>query len=255
MARSAIPFREAGGMKGAIMAGLLGTLGLILGSCGDKRSPDQAAQTNPPPKPPNCPETPELQNVTLTDGTVADVRIITNGEITFYVPRDWFREIHDRPSIKMEPFRQHLDPYLDYEECPGIVHRWVSKAADGKYGFSLGTPTIDRIRNRAAPNFSLASLLDEVSFGHPLPMSLNAHGLNVDQILNLEDTNPLSVPLARVVIVPDQLVARYRWSRDYPIDSEAWVSTRSAVLGLADWLMTPPNKRDNARVFTLGNRL
>jgi hypothetical protein len=234
------------------MAGLLAALAQMLVGCGAKRPSAQTVQTSSPPKPPNCPDSPELKNVTLADGTIVDVRIITNGKITFYVPRNWYNPIFDRPSIKMEPLREHVDPYLDYDECPGTVHRWVSKAADGEYGFTFITPAIDRIRNRAAPNFSSDSLVEQVSFGHPLPVSLNAHELGVDQILNLEDTNPLSVPLARVIIVPGQLVARYRWSRDHPIRSETWVSTRKAVLDFADWLMTPPNKRDNARVFVLG---
>jgi hypothetical protein len=80
-------------MRGAIMAGLLAALAQMLVGCGGKRPATQTAQTNPPPKPPNCPDTAELRNVTLADGTIVDVRIITNGEITFYVPGDWYHEV------------------------------------------------------------------------------------------------------------------------------------------------------------------
>src|SRR6476661_2574220 len=77
-----------------IAIGVCGGLSLAflcsLSGC-DPPKKQQASVRKPPPRPPNCPHSPELKNITLSDGRIADVRIFDDEGQVIYVPFSWYR--------------------------------------------------------------------------------------------------------------------------------------------------------------------
>ena len=138
---------------------IMSLIGLIagLGGCQPNDKPPMTVKENPPPKPPNCPDLPELANLRLKDGRVANVRIFQDGDEKFYIPYSWFEWEAHRYSPQTNVIREFNDNYrsllgseretffklqkevavkaywdekpfgrykpdLDQIECPGVVH-------------------------------------------------------------------------------------------------------------------------------------
>ena len=153
-------------MNGLLRMGIFATL-LIFAGCGQRGTYDEWAgdrkTENLPPKPPNCSLLPELSNVTRADGSIIDVRIIQIDEVKLYVPRKWNRwtdgDAFDRRYPTTGSSLGLFDPDIHATECPGVVHKWVSKRAM----FDLGWRFILRRSNDdpiIKPNFSLESKVD-----------------------------------------------------------------------------------------------
>lgn len=216
---------------------------------GDRRT------ANPPPKPPQCPELPELANVTKPDGTIIDVRIIQIDDVKFYVPANWNRwpdTLENLPATSDTALGRY-DPDINAVECPGVVHRFVSKRAH----LSIGWDFVVRRANAEPwikPNFTLETKIDSVSIGRPRAVtdpSLKNERTFKDGIIDWPSD---SSPAATIVVVPDHLTATYPWSKDKPVGSPEWEAARDDVIDLVNWLRTPPIRRENDRVFKLGVR-
>ena len=210
----------------------------------------------PPPKPPHCPQSAELKNITLADGSIADVRIFHDGEQVFYVPFYWYRWQLAHYNLN-EPYQSPpgmYDPDVSDSECPGVIHR-------GNFAYSK--PMADFARGNIPPNFAPDSALDQVTFFKAAPGSpYVTKGVP-------EDLQPLGIRYEAFIRVGNRHYARYpiyvegpgRWTgpewddfRAKVMASADWGNKRDAVRELFTWLQTPPRARDNSRIFQLGRR-
>lgn len=253
MAWSDIPLccgGEDGGVRGLIVAvSLVGLLGSLLG-CGPQRKPELKEIV--PPKPPHCPDLPEVVNVTLAGGKLADVRILQVDDIKFYVPAAWL-QLTDSPRRSLPTDVSSLglyDPDVHKTECPGVAHKYVSQQM-----FDLGWRFVVRRSNAEPwilPNFTLETKIDGLSIVRPQAVTnpeLMTSNTFEEKIF---DWPTSTTPSARIVVVPNHLVAVYRWSKDNPVGSPEWKIARQSVLDFVIWLRTPPKDRDNDRIFELG---
>ena len=243
------------------MALSLAGLFASLTGCPKSVEQERAVAANPPPKPPNCPDLPELANLRLKDGSLADVRIFRDGDETFYVPFSWFQhwlKLHGHTPKRRNP---NFRPDVEMIECPGVVHA-------GQFNFA--TPAVPltkrfEITGLVPPNFSTDSEIEKIMFRH----------------IDLRDSNPefentnliLSNGFATVrVRMSKGIVATYKF---FPLNEElrasprgggptweAYVSAamasekfntwRGSVGEFYAWLKTPPKDRYNDRIFKLG---
>ena len=241
--------------------GIMATLMSLVG-CGQSSTYDPWAgdrkTANPPPNPPNCPHSAELANLTRDDGSIIDVRIIQIDDVKLYVPRLWMGRLNYEEDVRFYtkipsaggPFGRY-DPDLSDIECPGLVHKWVSKRAM----FDLYFDFVVR-RSNAEPwiksNFTLKTKVDQLSIrrlrGVDDPKYRTEHMWDEGIIDWPTDTSTS----AYIVLVPNRLVGVYRWPKSKPLGSTEWAKARADVIDLVIWLRTPPNKRDNDRIFNLG---
>ena len=247
----------------SIMTGVLALIG-----CSKERD-EQSAQhvRNTPPTPPNCPELPELGNITLKDGSLAHVRIIRDGDATFYVPFDWF-EWEARVSGKPEEYWKGLQSGvvgkydIEPNECPGVVH-------EREFGYATPLISIDGAETGRGipPGFSADSEINTVTFGRIYP-DRPGFKKKIDENRIDEDIEPFGVGYEAFIRVDQNHYARYRihsvgnaarWAgpewerfRSSILNSESWKLKRNSVQALYDWLKTPPRDRDNRRAFRLG---
>lgn len=240
--------------------GIIATL-MSLAGCGQSSSYDPWAGdrkvANPPPKPPSCPHLSELANVTRSDGSIIDVRIIQIDDIKLYVPRNWLDrdlEFGHKFASKHPTTGSILgvyEPDLNNMECPGVVHRFVSK----RRMFDLYFDFVVRRGNADSwilPNFTLRTKVDQLSIrrlrGVGDPKYRTEHMWDEGIIDWPTDTSTS----AYVVLFPKHLVGVYRWPKSKPVGSTEWAKARTDVIDLVGWLRIPPNKRDNGRIFNLG---
>ncbi len=218
----------------------MGLMASLLALLGCDRTPvyeDTRHLENPPPKPPNCPELPELKNVTLKDGSIADVRIVQFRETKLYVPtvlmQDHFVDKlrrRDGKFIYEHDLQKHI-PDIHSDECPGLVHipNQISRTGQG-VGVRLYAP-FGRIDN----------LDTGIGFGLTNP----------NQILKDNSQNFMSY--SRVYLrYSDDVGLNFAIPGNDVMNTENWIIYRESALAFARWLATPPRKRDNDRIFILG---
>jgi hypothetical protein len=135
-------------------------------------------------------------------------------------------------------------------ECPGVVHKFVSK----RNFFDLYFRFVVRRANAEPwilPNFSLETKVDNLSirrlwgFNDP---KYATPGMFEEKIFD----SPPASSSAYIFVVPKQLVAIYPWPKTKPVGSREWNRARADVINLVAWLRTSPTKRDNDRIFKLG---
>ena len=126
---------KAKGMKQRLAKAIFCILAICVASSCErvnyvKQIEDEAAKLrNPPPKPPNCNDLPELADITLRDGSIAPVRIFRFHQTKLYIPDNWLDLEERLRNYKGEaeppgPYRVgHFDPDLELIECPGVVHK------------------------------------------------------------------------------------------------------------------------------------
>jgi hypothetical protein len=289
MARSDIPFEwmEGCGMRRLVMAmGIFAALASLT-ACKKVFVDDTSALQNPPPKPPNCPNLPELQNVTLKNGTIADVRIIRDGDDTFYIPFSWFeweanqkshpakywKELKDSPTLQIAADRKDIrsSTITGYDieriECPGVVHEREFQ--------SYKTPFV-KIRiydgeRSIPPNFSVDSEIEQVTFYKIYP-ERPGYKQKIEEGRIDEDIETSGVGYEAYVRVGERHLARYpiygvdkllgvdSWGvgaereafRKRVMALESWRLKRDSVKEFFNWLKIPPKDRDNNRIFKLG---
>jgi hypothetical protein len=239
--------------------GLLGAFLSLLG-CSGKSSYDPWAgdrkTLNPPPAPPNCPQLPELANLKLQDGRIVDVRIIQVETIKLYVPHTWLPDLDfNYKYLRARPSPGSIlgvyDPDLHDVECPGIVHKFVSRRKFFDLGFSFVVRGPNG-KSSILPNFSLDTKIDNLSIrrlrGFDDPKYATPH-MNEDAIVDWPTRDSTS---AYINLAPRGFVGIYPWPKRKPVGSAEWIKARTDVVALFDWLRTPPNRRHNDRIFKLG---
>lgn len=253
-------------MKGVVAMGILAVL---LGGCG-KAIPteDTSALEDPPPKPPNCMNLPELKNLTLEDKTIADVIIINIGDTILYVPREW-RPLSDIQAEKDEGIRLARKPIVSkyllnykrlpkneynydyhYDECKGIVH--VRRAVTFKFG--------DKVRRKFARNIDHGSDMSSLSVAVPDSLDFFADLSDKEEYLKYwsgVNRNSYShyvrfnndVYLVRNFFLPQTYGGPFVEATD-----EQRIESRDVMLALMNWVKTPPKDRNNDEVFLMGTR-
>lgn len=103
------------------------------------------------------------------DGSIIDVRIIQIDDVKLYAPKVWMGRFHydrdvrfySKVSSPSGPFGR-FDPDLSDVECPGVVHKWVSR----REIFDLYFNFVVRRSNAEPwikPNFTLETKVDQLS--------------------------------------------------------------------------------------------
>ncbi|MEO9168310.1 MAG: hypothetical protein ABI230_07905 [Aestuariivirga sp.] len=250
-------------------------LGLFIWSISSpvKITPPVVVKANPPPRPPNCPDFPELANLKLKDGSMADVRIIQDGDEKFYIPFNWYtarlkwHQVNGSQKIEdyLALFKGDWNPDISADECPGVLHV-------GKFNYSTPeTPTYNITdKYRTVPNFSPESKFDKISFFQTGPNKTYKSSGGV-----LSDDDIRNYVFASVTIFS---LGNGHWAEceHFPWDeafkngpamnvgpiweayraramaSEEYKNWRQSVHDVYEWLQTPPKDRDNERIFILG---
>ncbi|MEO5599017.1 MAG: hypothetical protein ABIQ66_10405 [Novosphingobium sp.] len=250
----------------------MGLIGMLAGC--QQKAPEAVARGNPPPKPPNCPHLPELANLRLKDGRIADVRIFRDGDETFYIPFSWFDFEAKRNNAgrddPIEDYWNHFKgtgyvPDVHQVECPGVVHVGA---------FSYSTPLIMRRANASdapPPNFSLQSEITQITFDHIYREGFYPLNRNGRKLVK-EDIYPYVYSANVMIMVSSDHIANYQnfpYDDEYnksprdagpiwesykvrAIGSQKWQLWRESVTDLYLWLKTWPKDRDNDRIFELG---
>ena len=192
---------------------------------------------NPPPKPPSCPDLPELKNIALKDGSIADVRIVQFRETKLYLPGDMmaghFLDKIYRPGgfvYKTDLQRFHVD--IHSNECPGIVHV-INELAPVIAGF--GVPIGRQLRD--AEDLTTGVSFALISPNSTVKESSRREGMKTSDAY---------------IRFSDDVQVHYVLPTDYTMGSRGWAAYRESAMDLTRWLTTPPRNRDNDRIFALG---
>ncbi len=227
------------GLKGIVMAmTLVGFLGSLIG-CQKAPVDDTSALENPPPKPPNCPDLPELKNVTLKDGSIADVRIVQFRDTKLYLPTKWMgRNFIDKAPRNDAGFieKEYLggvNPDIHSLECPGTMHRLAGEEAHAKGMYpGIGLEMTDARRKILidSPDFATIGFASNAEIKNSHALWLSQHG--------------------KMIEFNQDVVIRLRRTGLAGIDQGMRYESQS-ILDFTTWLATPPARRDNERQFVL----
>ena len=238
------------GKAGIAFGALLAAAALAGCKPGKSEDKDWSFLNHPPPTPPNCPDSAELKNITLKDGTIADVRIVDFRTVKLYIPKDMILEYvdHDISSFDIDqklpgqkshyfisPHKPRLlnqyYPDIYSNECPGVVHRIIM---DSKYPFNpiilnmVGGGVEHSAKNIESSENEQVALLPKMT---PSPAE-------IDVLLGFFKVH---------ILWRDQIWILTAVQND---SMGAWNDNRS-LKDLVSWLATPPSRRDNDRRFTI----
>jgi hypothetical protein len=190
-----------------------------------------------------CVETPELQNLILPDGSLADVKILQFGEARLYMPTRWI-------EMRLDPRWGSPDMFIPAfweKPCPGVVHFYNPdfKTQDGKPGAGPFTLFADRNEDafpapslRQSPDTDMVFILPNLSTPS---VRLKRHYISYDRLLKLN-----VVPGLIVYVFGNTPLSSPLPYGNFPKGTRA-----PAIEDLIRWLARPPNRRDNKRSFIL----
>ena len=238
----------------------LAVVGLIIKAANPPKPVRIYTATSSPPKPPDCPSSPELPNLALSDGSIADVRIVGDGGFKLYIPFGWLK--FGRPIRKSGLQSITTDPELGAIECPGVIHESVPiGVGDRDWGVAYVTPFF------LAENGALQiALKNNEIFGS---IRIDPYGQKAqDYIVFSLDHD------AAIIRINDKYWAYYyipRLARFFPrpwgikeeddayaarlMGGPEWPLWRASALELVEWLRTPPKDRDIERFVVNGEKL
>jgi hypothetical protein len=251
---------------------------LAIAGCDPPPSPDISGLEHPPLKPPNCPALPELTNLTLKDGSIADVRIIQFKDTKIYVPAELLENDfipEDYKNVNMHGIMQQsqigpVQPYLSSVECPGVVHIHSGLKYGRSSGFGISFRDIDgSLTSKPADAYSLIEPIDgfwihgitiwpklEKPEGFwkytsaPKPHVILKYNADIDIDFQWRSERfPFPSPIDNPWKVANDPIANVEWQRN-AVKSESWRESKKVVFDLVDWLSTPPSKRQNDRKFS-----
>jgi hypothetical protein len=250
---------EARSMRRLIFMGLIGLFTGLAG-CSEKPASKPVTTGVAPLKPPNCPHLPELKNVTKRDGSIVDVRILSDGKILYYVPFGWYQ--WESPADPRFEFKSYMStdfqPEISDVECAGVVH----------FAKQIGmiTPSFLFQNRPPPPNFSTASKIHEIGYYKPPDNQMaSVRGDDIDH--GRADRARVEIGggyWASYLFYPvktpewakkDESTSFYDWDeRIKPkiLRMPEWAAAKRSATELFDWLKTPPRDRDNGRIFALG---
>lgn len=231
--------------KGVVAVGLLGTL---FGLAGCHQAPKkEVPKESPAPKPPHCPDLPELKNITMQDNSIADVRIIRIGETNLYFPAEWlkaaFLDVSSPWPWEQREGRQSIGmtiPDLYQSECPGVVHTINLEREAPGIGILMGKQVssveyVDR-------GITLKEIRSITLSTSDLKISVNRRVYH-QLMANIGIHSGYMVPI-------DSVMLYVNLNKDLPGGRRPLIESLS-LTELTQWLATPPNRRDNDRAFTV----
>lgn len=199
-----------------------------------------ATETNKnPPAMPECQPNPEIANIIQSDGKIAPVNIIRVKSTVLYVPKEWAGLVDvSMPDASPELYKGHMTPDYRSDECPGVIYEFTAQGSVVTFGFDFG----DFLRGRVAKNIDPNSSIHGLAFERRM-------SANYPQQAVVDWPTPYSVLSA----YNDDLVTLVRVGRTYPSPKQI-AETEEAVRSLLDWVTTPPARRNNDQIFTMGTR-
>jgi hypothetical protein len=220
----------------------MGLLSILLTACG--KAPPRESTTaleNPPHEPPNCPDLPELKNITLKDGAIADVRIVQFRLRKLYVPTEMMEnDLVDKmdrfddfvPKHKLKRFI----PDMHSNECAGIVHKFDKSNSIGSVLFLRKKDSERRLFKNMSEQSSIEMLGIYWTAKPAQDVWIKSNGGTAGVRIYIFDD------IEGIYDIPDR----------HKKDSPEWNNYRSSIIDFVRWLATPPRERDNDRIFTLG---
>lgn len=213
-----------------------------------------------PPTPPDCPDLPEIANLRLNDGSIADVRILQDGDFKLYFPFSWIKYGYLRSGRWLG---STVTPQITDNECPGVVHEAVNGIS---YHILYDSPFINNNNRGIPPNFTSETYGMNLSIRSGTPAAVYSGEVEGEWLKD-------SIGKSEGVV---SINKKYRVDFDFPrlprffvhsgpgasvtddpyrqnaMSSPEWRQWRRFAVGVASWLRTPPKDRDNDHVFTLG---
>lgn len=210
--------------------------------------PPQAQQNerahNSPVKPPNCSDVFDLTHLKLSDGRLADVRIVQIRNTKLYVPTDWLvGNLVDYQAEKFGPafaydILEQFSPDIHKNECPGIVHTLNPHGATPRFGIGRGSFVYFGLGGNFAPKEVGGSGGRMVGFSVTVQATTMTDGTQIDR--------------PRISSVGNYWI---KGNRDFFLliggatSDERRPKYDAELRKLAIWLMKPPSTRLNDRVF------
>jgi hypothetical protein len=231
----------SGAVAGAMMLVTAGSGGAGAGSA-PAITGQAPAKLAPGALPAGCAETPELQNLILPDGSLADVKILQFGEARLYMPTRWIAQYLHNDS---EPVDQFIPPFWE-QPCPGVVHVNNPEGHDRDGRSSLGIIDLRgrdpaRAWDKRLPALTATDQLSFIMLAPDIP--------NPGDRLKAFYWRCLTLPKVRVV--SGLLVCLYIYNPPPGPGLPQPEIKSPAVEDLIRWLALPPNRRDNNREFVL----
>lgn len=185
-----------------------------------------------------------LDKLRLHNNVLANVRIMRIEERDFFIPQDWTDPLAARRIVAGQEIVDPVSfgrfvPDINAVECPGTIHERNPTDTLSSVTFRL----TDQRRESAVSNIAVTSRVGIITLW---PSSL----AETDKLTNWP---PGTDTTAWVVVIPKKLWVMYRWPRSAAFGSTKWQAERAEVIGLLEWLMTPPRDRDDQRILELGN--
>jgi hypothetical protein len=247
---------------------------LALVGCGDQLSWEEqeririAAARRPPPKPPNCPYLPELKNITLKNGKIAEVTIYRFRETTFYVPHEFRRR--EMPDEAPPETVGRYTPDFARIECPGVVHVVNAPFSDAGFGMGIKNDEGKFFPGNIAKDSEVTGLsfrLINADDGRS-KNSTNRGVIRVDVrggidffIRVADDTGIRFFWRVQEITIPGFNIfspyadrQRERFRAKALLETPEWEKTRLSIVRYFNWLTTPPSKRSNDQIFYLGSK-
>ncbi|MGE4409752.1 MAG: hypothetical protein AB7D33_04170 [Sphingobium sp.] len=218
-------------------------LGVVSWLLPPKARQNERAQ-NPPAKPPNCPDGPDLVLLKLGDGSFANVRIVQIRDTKLYVPTDWLtRYFVDYQTAKFGPafeyeLLEQFSPDIYKNECPGVVHRLNLHGATPRFGTNRENFTYFGLSGNFAPREVRGSGGRLQGFSILVQAAVMTSGDEMDR--------PLLSSVGNYWI---------KGNRDFfllkggPTNEARQAEYGAELRALANWLTEPPATRLNDRVF------
>jgi hypothetical protein len=207
---------------------------------GPKAKPNGRVE-RPPPAPPNCLPNPNLEQLTLADGSVAEVKVIKVRNTLLYIPSKWMqRYFVDLAENKYSWYdlRERFRPDLHDNECQGVVHELVLEGQTPRHGNNRGSAIWFDLYGNFAPIVISGTEGRTRGFGVTVEATVAPGGI--------EKGMPLSYGTGQYWIMPSAdffLIKR-------GFNGEANSAKYEAELRrLASWLMKRPAARNNDTVF------
>ena len=220
------------------------TFGLAACGIGMDDGESDVTMMDTPPTPPNCPDSMELDNITLPSGEIAEVRVIRDRKLTLYVPTNWFegRFIEAPADRESRPSRiNRITPVISRNECPAVIH--LNDGADESVFIFTLPRTVEPIT--AMPSnlpYNGPMIRTAIARVSDIKLSHRPNEQFADRIISWPTREN---PSAYIAMRDGKYLIRYAWPVDEPMGSKRWNSYREAAIEMFDWLTTPPRDRNN----------
>ncbi len=253
------------------IAAVVCSIALAVSGCGQSDFMKERARQlregrQPPPKPPECPPLPELANLQLPQGGLANVRIFRFEQTIIYVPVAWLELSDDVRDLDVGRY----SPDVHASECPGVVHQVTDGGILGRFaGVSIDPDRRDENsarrlflqKIRTAPHYALndprytgfvpgtglRSDYDAYVVVSDIGVRFSWRPVGISDLewIGRADRFGSGQELGvNPLLKPDQKGA---WG--HLVGTAEWNTMELSIRRMMTWLATSPSQRDNAARF------